>query len=307
MNPYLVVNPTSGGGRTGKTFPEMRKAIERALGTCEVGETTRAGHAVDLARAAAEKGHELVIAVGGDGTFSDVVDGVLRAGNAGTEVALIGQGTGGDFRKTLELEHRLDGYLAAITSGKKRGLDVGRFRYQTRAGETRDRHFVNILSCGLGGLVDQYVAGASRMLGGTAAYFGASVRGLLAVQKGRLRCELSLAGKAETHVVHTYVLAICNGRFFGAGMHVAPMADPSDGVFEIIALESTSKLAFALTSGRIYSAKHMATATHLRCDKVRVTLENDDAGPFLLDVDGEPLGTLPIDVELVRSAVTLRG
>ncbi len=307
MKPYLVVNPTSGGGRTGKTFPEMRKAIERALGTCEVGETTRAGHAVELARAAAEKGHELIVAVGGDGTFSDVVDGVLRAGNADTEVALIGQGTGGDFRKTLELEHRLDGYLAAITSGKKRGLDVGRFRYQTRAGETRDRHFVNILSCGLGGLVDQYVAGASRMFGGTAAYFGASVRGLLAVQKGRLRCELSLAGKAETHVLHTYVLAICNGRFFGAGMHVAPMADPSDGVFEVIALESTSKLGFALTSGRIYSAKHMDTATHLRCDKIRVTLENEDAGPFLLDVDGEPLGALPIDVELVRSAVTLRG
>jgi diacylglycerol kinase family enzyme len=154
--------------------------------------------------------------------------------------------------------------------------------------------------------VDEYVAGASRMLGGKAAYFGASARALLAVQKGRLRCELSLAGKADTHVLHTYMLAICNGRWFGAGMHVAPMADPSDGVFELIALESTSKLAFALRSSRIYSAKHLDTATHLRCDKIRVTLENEDAGPFLLDVDGEPLGALPLDVELLRGAVTMR-
>jgi diacylglycerol kinase family enzyme len=233
-----------------------------------------------------------------------------KGGSYGTRtdavrVGLIGQGTGGDFRKTLRLEHRLDKYLDALASGRERKIDVGRF---TGGGKT-NHFFVNILSAGMGGLVDRYVADAPRMLGGKAAYFGASVKALVNARLGNVKCTLERDGKTEEHRIKSYMVAICNGRFFGGGMKIAPEADVSDGIFEIVALGATSKLAFALYSRDIYSGAHMARegTVHLRAQKVKLELANDDAkSAYLLDVDGEPMGGLPLEIEVVPNALVMR-
>ena len=312
MKPLLVVNPRSGGFALGRTFGAMRDTIERALGPVEVAMTERQGHGADLAREGAVAGHPLVIAVGGDGTFHEVANGLMaaRGGDYGTKadetrIGLIAQGTGGDFRKTLGLEHRLDKYLDALKSGRERKLDVGKFS----GGGKTDHYFVNILSAGMGGLVDRYVAEASRMLGGTAAYFGASVKALLNARLGNVRCTVTNDGKTETHQIRSYMIAICNGRFFGSGMKVAPMAEVDDGTFEVVALGATSKLGFAMTSRGIYTGAHIGQAgtVHLRGQKIVLDLANDDARDvYLLDVDGEPMGGLPLTVEVVPKALTLR-
>jgi YegS/Rv2252/BmrU family lipid kinase len=312
VKPLLVVNPRAGGGATGRSFGAMKGAIERALGPVEVAMTARPGHGADLAREGAVAGHPLVVAVGGDGTLHEVVNGLMAAksGAYGTKadavrVGLIGQGTGGDFRKTLGVEHRLDKYIEAIASGRERQLDVGRFS----GGGKASHHFVNILSAGMGGLVDRYVADASRALGGKAAYFGASLKALVNARLGHVKCTTTRAGKTEEHRIKSFMIAICNGRFFGGGMRVAPEAEIADGVLEVVALGATSKLAFALYSRDIYSGAHMARegTVHLRAEKVTLELANDDAqSVYLLDVDGEPMGGLPLTVEVVPSALVLR-
>lgn len=302
MKPLLVVNPRSGGGATGRTFAAMRGAIERALGPVEVTMTEHPGHGAELAREGAKAGHELVVAVGGDGTLHEVVNGLV-----GTEarLGLIAQGTGGDFRRTLGIEHRLDRYLDALKSGRERRIDVGRFR-----GAGKDaHHFVNILSVGMGGLVDRYVATASRALGGTAAYFGASLRALATSRLGNVRVTVENEGKREELLVRSYMIAVCNGQFFGSGMHVAPMASLDDGTFELVALGATSKLGFALTSSSIYSGAHMKSAStvHLRGQVFELELANEDARDvYLADVDGEPMGGLPLRVEVLPQALVLR-
>jgi YegS/Rv2252/BmrU family lipid kinase len=307
VKPLLVVNPRSGGGATERTFSAMKSAIEDALGPFESVMTERPGHGTELAREAAIAGHPLVVAVGGDGTFNEVANGLMRARSVAPDVriGLIGQGTGGDFRKTLGIEHRLDKYLAALKSGHERPLDVGRF-----SGGGKDEHFfVNILSAGMGGLVDRYVADASRALGGSAAYLGASVKALVNARLGNVECTLTTDGKTETHRIRTFMIAICNGCFFGGGMKVAPMAEIDDGLFEVIALGATSKLAFALYSRDIYSGMHMTrTGTvHLRASSISLDLANDDArDAFLLDVDGEPMGTLPAKIDVVPKGLFLR-
>ncbi|MBN9159667.1 MAG: hypothetical protein BGO98_33470 [Myxococcales bacterium 68-20] len=312
MKPLLVVNPRSGGGSTARTFGAMRGTIERALGAVEVAMTERPGHGIDLARQGALAGHPLVIAVGGDGTVHEVVNGLMQARSGGygtkaegTQLGLIGQGTGGDFRKTLGLEHRLDRYVEAIASGKQRAIDVGKF---TGGGKT-GHYFVNILSVGMGGLVDRYVSDSSRFFGGKAAYFGASLKALLNARLGNVRCTVTSDGKTEEHLLRSFMIAICNGRFFGGGMKVAPMAEIDDGAFEIVALGATSKLGFAMTSGSIYSGEHIGQAgtVHLRGQKVKLDLMNEDArSAFLLDVDGEPMGSLPLEIEVLPKALTLR-
>lgn len=305
MKPLLVVNPKSGGGATGRTWSRLRPTIEGALGDVDVVMTERQGHAIDLAREGATAGHELVIAVGGDGTFHEVVNGLMLA-NKNARVGLVSQGTGGDFRKTLGHEHRLDKYLDALKSGRERPLDVGKFS----GGGKETHYFVNILSAGMGGLVDRYVADSSRALGGSAAYFGAGLKALFNARVGNIVAKVTHEGKTTEHRIRSFLVAICNGQYFGGGMHVAPMADASDGVFDLIALGPTSKLGFALTSRAIYSGTHLRlpNAVHLRGEKFVLELANEDAKDvFLLDVDGEPMGGLPLTVEVLPKALTLRG
>jgi diacylglycerol kinase (ATP) len=308
VKPLCVVNPQAGGGRAGRTLREVRAVIERRLGPIEVAATERAGHAIDLAREGAQQGREIVIAAGGDGTLHEVANGVLDAGGHAA-LGYVGLGTGGDFRRTLGIEHRLDRYVDAIARGKDRALDAGRVRYTAHDGEIRFRWFLNILSIGMGGLVDQNVAETTKAFGGKAAYLWASVRALAACERGRLRCETSLGDANDTRTLDAYVLAICNGRYFGSGMHIAPMAEPDDGRFDVVTMNAPSKLAFARASARIHEGAHLASegVGHFACDRISIDLENEAArSVFLLDVDGEPLGRLPIEVEIVPHALRMR-
>jgi diacylglycerol kinase (ATP) len=304
----VIVNPRSGGGQAGRTVGQVRAILERRLGPVDLAITERPMHAIDLARDAATRGRALVVAVGGDGTLHEVANGVLEAGGDAA-VGYIGQGTGADFRRTLGLEHRLDAYVEAIAGGRERRIDAGRVRYRASDGSTRMRWFVNVLSAGLGGLVDAYVSETTKALGGKAAYFWASFRALVRSERGRLRCDVTLGVDRGQRRLDTFMIAICNGGFFGGGMHVAPMAKPDDGRFEVISLDAPSKLAFAASSLRIYDGKHLSVpgVQHFACDRIAVDLENERARRvFLLDVDGEPLGGLPLEVELVPLALTLR-
>ena len=128
---FVIVNPRAGSGRAGRAFDGIRPVLERRLGAVDVAFTEGPAHAIDLAREAVRGGKKLVIAVGGDGTLHEVANGVLDAG-AAASVGYVGQGTGGDFRRTLGIEHRLDAYVEAIAAGRERRIDVGKVSYVDR-------------------------------------------------------------------------------------------------------------------------------------------------------------------------------
>ncbi len=309
MKPLVIVNPRSQGGKTGRIAGELVRVLSARIGEVEVRTTERPRHATELAEHAALEGRDLVVVVGGDGSINEAANGLCAARARVTtlpKLGIIGQGTGGDFRKTLGLEHRLDRYCDAIAGGKTRGVDVGRFRYRTRAGEERSAYFVNILSLGLGGLADRYVAESGRPLGGAVAYFTASVRALANIEVGVLRCTVKHAGTTRELELPTRMLAICNGRFFGGGMEVAPMAEPDDGTFHVVSLGAAPKVEFFFASLSIYRGTHLnnPNAAVFPCNAIDIALENERIRDnFPLDVDGEPLGTLPLSIELVPRAL----
>jgi diacylglycerol kinase (ATP) len=308
MRTLVILNQRSGGGRAGASLGQVQALLERRLGSVELQCTERPGHAIDLARDAASGGRALIVAVGGDGTLHEVANGILDAGGR-TVLGYVGLGTGGDFRRTFGVAHRLDAYVEAIANGRDVPIDVGRLTFRAPDGGVASRWFVNIVSAGMGGLVDRYVADTTKSLGGSAAYFLASVRALVACERGRLLCGVALGDERHERRVDTFMIAICNGRYFGGGMHVAPMAKPDDGRFEVVSMDAPSKLAFAAFSRRIYDGSHLSVpdVQHFACDHLTLDLENERArGVFLLDVDGEPLGGLPLEVELVPKALTIR-
>jgi diacylglycerol kinase (ATP) len=316
--PLVILNPRARAGRAGREANALFNVMDAALGGVDTVFTERPSHATSLAEEAAMRGRETVIAVGGDGSIHEIVWGLMRAraaGADGTRLGIVPHGTGGDFRRTLfdlgrdadrHPAHRLERYLEVIAAGHTRAVDVGEFTFVDNEGVPKAGYFINILSAGMGGLTDRYVHDASRFVSGKAAYFIASFRGLLDSAVAPLALDVELGGKKTTHTLHSRQISICNGRFFGSGMFVAPMASIDDGVLEIVDLGDASKMKFALDSSAIYTGKHMQNprTVHLRAERLTLRLLDERlTDRFLLDVDGEPLGRLPIDVSVRRGAL----
>lgn len=303
--PLFIVNPASGGGRTGRLFDEARRPIGHVVGDFDVAFTARAGHAADLARQAALEGRTRIVAVGGDGTFSEIASGVLASG-APAAVGLVHQGTGGDFRRSLGMEHRLDRYLEAIARNTPRLIDAGRIEHADRDGRPDGRFFVNVASLGMGGLVARYVDEGPRALGPTLTYLGASLRSLAEGTVGRLTCEFVADGERRIEHVDTRILAVCNGRYFGGGMNLAPNAELDDGLFDVVLLRGGARLPVLSALAAVYRGRHLThTAVQTwRVSELNVRLDDErEADRFLVEADGEWIGRLPVSIRVLPKAL----
>jgi diacylglycerol kinase (ATP) len=329
--PLLIVNPACGARDSARALPQVLAAAEQVLGEVVVRYTSRRGHARELALAGALEGHPLIVAVGGDGTFSEVANGVLVAGDreaaahggrradvegaaraapaAAPAVGLINVGTGGDFRRSLGIGPDLDACLAALASGRERTVDVGRASFRAPDGDHVEQYFVNVLSAGLGGLVDRYIESMPSFVGGRLGYYLASLCAVLVSRERPVVVRIIWEGEARDLVVPAYLIAICNGRWFGGGMDVAPMASPDDGRLEVLTMTERNRLFLAAKVRKVYTGRHLEEPTvhHYPCQRVELRLEDERAEHrFLLDVDGDPLGSLPLTVEVVPGKLRVR-
>lgn len=301
---YVLVNPNSCNGRTGKLWPELSAALEEKLGPFEQVFTSRPREATDLAREALGKGFEMIVSVGGDGTHNEVVNGFFDGNSpirADGVLGIVTSGTGGDLRKSFGIEKGPDAALERLGGRETRPIDVGHYTYVDHEGAPRSGYFVNILSFGIGGLVDMMVNSTTKALGGKASFFMGTLRALARYRRQVVK--LSLDGGPEEEVpIHN--VAVANGRFFGGGMMVAPEAEIDDGLFDIVGFVNMSTWNFISLGSSIYKGSHIGrkNVTHARARTLRAT--SDDR--VLLDVDGEQPGMLPLTIENVPSAIRMK-
>ena len=304
MRTFLVVNPESAGGATGRRWPEIRAEVLRALGDgAEHAFTERPMHAAALTAEALRNGFRRIVAVGGDGTLNEVVNGFFQDGAAAPPdacLALVPRGTGGDFRRTFGLNGSLRESCAGL-KGEVRPLDVGRVRFTRPDGGPGERFFVNVASFGVSGQVDRAVNSSSKFLGGKVSFFLASVRTLLGWHDQAVRIRVD-GGPEQALSITT--LAVANGQYFGGGMRVAPEADPSDGQFDVTIWSGYHLKDFALKSASVYDGRHVrwAGTRTLRCRRLEATSDEE----VLLDVDGEQPGRLPASFELLPGALRIQ-
>jgi diacylglycerol kinase (ATP) len=253
-----------------------------------------------------------------------VVNGVLRAGDetASAEaptmlhgdadlpaVGLVSIGTGGDFRRTLGIAPGIDGSLEALADGRERYIDVVRAEFRAPDGAATRRYFVNVLSAGLGGLVDRYMESMPSFIAGRAAYYLASLGAVVVGREGQVQVRAEWQGEIRAETIPAYLVAICNGRWFGGGMDVAPMALPDDGRLEVITVTAPNKPFIVKRMQSVYAGRHLEVPTvhHFPCERLDLRLEDQAAeARFLLDVDGDALGSLPLSVEVVPRRLCMR-
>lgn len=295
----FVVNPASGNGAAGKTWARTRKlAAERGLDG-DVLVTERAGHAVELARAAAEKGAGLVVAVGGDGTINEIVNGLVAAARSEVELAVVPRGTGDDFARTFGIPTDVERALAVAANGEARPVDVGRAMYAVSEG-TAERYFANFAGAGISGAIARRGARTSRRLGAKAAYMWATATVFVRWSSVPMRIELD----GETREGPMFEVVVSNGMYAAGGMKIAPDARPDDGHFDAVLIGDVTKVDFVTTFPKIYRGTH---TSHPKIDVVRASkIAVDASEPLPIVLDGEQPGTTPASFEIVPGALKLR-
>lgn len=270
-------------------------------------ETTRPGDATRLATEARSDGVECIAVVGGDGTLNEISQAYLGSDGApvtGPDIAIIPAGTGGDFRKTFALSDEAGVAVERLADAEPRPLDLGILELTGDDGEPSRRAFLNITSFGLGGLTDRIVNDSPKWMGGTAAFYLGALRAMLAYRNARVTLRVDGEQLYEGPILN---VAMANGRYFGGGMMVAPDADPSDGMFDVVVLGDMTRTETLSLTGKIYKGTHIGTpkVSVRRGRLVEATPVRSDA-KVLIDMDGETPGRLPLTARVAAAALRIR-
>jgi YegS/Rv2252/BmrU family lipid kinase len=304
----VILNPMGRSGAIGRRFAPIEAKLRAALGPFEVERTRGPRDAERIAREAVRAGVERLVVAGGDGTLSEVVTGLLAADlGAYARIAPLPLGTGGDLLRTFGVPRDLDAALARIAGGKTRRIDVGRARFRALDGRDRTTYFLNVASFGVSGLVTQLVNEAPKALGGRASFLIGTLRGLARYRVPYVTVRVDGAPFFDGPLT---LATAANCRYFGGGMLVAPQASPDDGLLDVVVVSGLSKPALVRRLPLLYRGTHFDApgVVHTRGRVVEAELgASREAGPIFTEIDGEPLGTLPVRYEALPAAITLLG
>ena len=263
----------------------------------EVWETRAPGHATTLARNALERGGTTIVAVGGDGTINEVVNGFFdgeRAVAPGARLGIVPCGTGSDFQRSLRLPSTGERLAAVLRDGFTQSVDVMRVRYTSPDGASTLRYAINVVSFGMGGIVATRAKESSRPFGGRVAFLGATLR--TALEFAGRRVKLTLDGAAAIEATITNV-AVGNGQFHGGGMWACPAASMSDGLLDVTLIPYLRLWELVRGLPALYSGRVLQ---HPKVVSRRVTrLAAEAPEPCAIELDGEPLGRLPMEISVV--------
>ena len=298
---------------TGEAWPAIASALRTHFGPFSCAFTERPGDGTLLARRSVEQGHRLIIACGGDGTISEVANGILESGED-AELGILPSGTGGDFRRTLGIPTRSSDAALALRRGRARRMDVGRVTYTNHSGATETRYFVNVASFGMGGEVIERVkeesvpwltSHVSKVLGGSAAFAVATLHTAFTFTKPMIVLQLDNEPEFRLEVTN---LCVANAQYFGGGMRIAPKAKLNDGRFDVMAVGNLSTLSILANSYRLYLGTHlgMRQVHHARGTRLAARPAAHGAPAVRLEVDGELVGRLPATFEVVPAALRVR-
>jgi diacylglycerol kinase (ATP) len=306
MKLFVVINPAAAGGRAGKLWPKISRELSAAVGSFESALTTKSGEAVTLVRDAVANGAKTIIAVGGDGTINEAING-LCGGDKGppsdVTFGFIMCGTGGDFRRSFGLPKGVSAAIERLKSGRVQTIDLGRLHYTDANGVLAQRWFNNISSFGFSGEVVRAVNAAriSKIFGGKFSFLWNSFLELRKYQG----CKVDITVDGTIIPQEICTVAVCNGKFFGGGMKMAPHAELDDGSFDVVVVRQNPPLTI-FDMRLLYSGAHLdhPNVSVYRGRKIEAKpLSN---APIYLDVEGEAPGSLPATFEVVPKALRIR-
>jgi diacylglycerol kinase (ATP) len=298
----VIVNPHAGRRHVGEEVPELERTLNSRGLPYRLVRTEGRGDATRFAREATEGGTRFVVAVGGDGTVNEVVNGMLNDDGTpvveGAVLGVVAAGSGSDFVRTFGLPGDASRGGMHLTGDNTYPLDVGRIRYTTDEGE-RSRFFVNVAEAGLGGAV---AARAERMSPrfGQAKYF---VGFWLTLPRFKM-ATVKVQADRQTYEGPAFLVVVGNAQYYGGGMKVSPRSYPGDGVLDVLVFKGPKSDAFTMIP-KIYRGEHVPN-DHVEEFRVRKRLVVESDRPLPIEADGEVLGTTSATFEVFAQSLEMK-
>ncbi len=296
----VIVNPVAGAGRTARVWPQIMGLFKGNGLRFEHDLTEAPGHAVVLAKAAAERGYELVVSVGGDGTVNEVVNGLYESGNIkGARLGIISTGTGGDYVRTVGVPRSYEEACRCFIEPKTLTVDLGVVEYANN-GKTIERLFVNFAGLGFDAEIVQRTTHQFKALGGLLSYLMGALATLVFYRNRKV--SLIIDGEEVEKDVCTVIMN--NGRYGGGGMFTAPDADLADGLLDVLIIDDIGKVDLLWSLPRIYKGTHLThpKVTMRRAREIEIRCRD---GRMHLQADGELLGKLPARFRVLPSSLNI--
>jgi len=297
----LIANPRAGRGRVDAALPEIERVLRGQGLDYRIVRTTHPGHATEAAREALLGGERFLVAVGGDGTVHEVVNGMLEDGKPvapDTVLGVVAAGSGCDFVRSFGLPGDVAQAAGHLAGDRVQTVDVGSV---TCAGQDRPRYFINIAEVGLGGAVVARTAGLTRMgrfLGG-AKYAAGFWLTLPRFRPAAVR----LDADGHAYAWRAFNVVVANCRFYGGGMQISPKSDPGDCLLDVLVMTGPKSDSFT-TLPKVYKGAHLPHRhiAELRVGQLRVEAD----APFPIEADGEILGSTPASFGIIPGVIKLK-
>ena len=303
-NTLVIANPMARHGFVGDNWPALSAQIIEVLGPVDLQLTKSRGDGLRMGKQAIADGARTLISFGGDGTHSEVVDGIMESGlNHEVTLGILHAGTGGDFRRMIPGTEALETGCAVIRDAPAVPIDIGWVQYQHDEGHREGRFFLNITSMGMGGLVDRFVGASKSTSSGKAKYFKAVLRAQMKYKPARIGLRIDGRDEGEHEISN---ICVCNGRWAGGGMMFAPEARLADGMFDIVLIRATSTLRGLPVMAGLYKGTHIRSpiVSTYRGRHVQVDMLANTAW---MDIDGEAPGIGPADFRIHDHALRVIG
>ncbi len=296
--PLLIVNPVAGNGRALHLEPWLRRHLD-AMPGARLVETVAPGHARDLAAAAVAEGHDRVVAVGGDGTVQEVVNGLLGSGS-GLALGILAGGSGNDLARSLHLPRRGEEALAVALGEELRRIDVGVAERGDGEGTER-RYFAAAGGIGFDAQVAEAMFHRAWWQRGRIGYLVSTLWELQRFHNRSLRLVLETPAGERILDRTALFVAFANGMYYGGGMQICPEATLEDGWMDLCIVGDISRLEAVRQLPGMYHGGHV---THPAVEFVRVRSAQVEGDPGTrIHLDGEPFGTLPLRITLRHAAL----
>jgi len=301
----IIMNPASSRGETQKRQNQLRELMDVAVAeaaskghtvsyqiiqTTVPGRAIQTGEAVEgsgafLACKAVIDGANVVAAAGGDGTVGEVANGLI---GTGVPLGVLPMGTGNDFARTIRLGTNLELAVQALVFGETRSVDLGK---------GPGGYFINIAGCGFDAEVAHRINHYFRRLRGTMAYLAAVIQTLASMKPTPITLTIDDVQRTET----VMLCAIANAKTYGGGMRIAPNADISDGLFDIVLVGNIGKIEFLRAFPQVFKGTHTDHPKVTVLQGKHVRIESEHAMPVL--ADGEEIGSVPVEFQIVEGAL----
>jgi diacylglycerol kinase (ATP) len=291
----VILNPASRNGKTLKLLPRVTAALQTTGRPHEIYLTKAPNDATSAANRFADQGAEVVIAVGGDGTFNEVANGIIASGKP-VPLGLISSGGGSDFARTAGTPSDIDAAFDRALNGTRRMIDIGRATFA----DGTSRVFLNLAGLGIDAEIAER-AEAARLPGSTLPYLWGLGGALFKYEK--LHVAVEADGQRVTGSAISVLVA--NAKYAAGGMHIAPMAEITDGLLDVAIIGDFGKFELVRQMPNVYRGKHITHPkfTHLPIRSVRV----ETNVPARVQLDGELHGTSPVTFTVEPGALTLAG